>query len=87
MKNLCYFFSEPESSQDRTPTYANQNYPVPIKTTLQSNYPIQVRTTSVKAYATSPKPLRVQQQGFSRREQEAQVSTPVLVEGLSRSLN
>lgn len=67
------FFSEPESSQDRTPTYVNQDYQIPIKATLQPNYPIPVRTASSKGYSqTSPKSLKAPNYG-RRGELDAQV--------------
>lgn len=71
-KYIC-FFSEPESSQDRTPTYVNQDYQIPIKATIQPNYPIPVRTASSKGYSqTSPKSLKAPNYG-RRGELDAQV--------------
>ncbi|KAG5892472.1 hypothetical protein JTB14_017436 [Gonioctena quinquepunctata] len=71
--------SEPESSQDRAPTYANQNYPLPVtRATVQPNlnYPIPVRTAVSKAAYPSATPKydrRVQQpQQLYRRGEEIQ---------------
>ncbi|XP_050506288.1 uncharacterized protein LOC114338951 isoform X1 [Diabrotica virgifera virgifera] len=75
--------SDAESSQDRAPTYANQNYPVPIKATLQPikatlqpnniNYPIPVRTSVSKGYPTPVPEKRFQQQKqYLRRGEELQ---------------
>ncbi|XP_018564544.1 uncharacterized protein LOC108905946 [Anoplophora glabripennis] len=56
--------SDAESSQDRAPTYINQNYPIPLSKTLQGqNYPQIVRTTQPRVYASpTPKPVATQQQ-------------------------
>ncbi|KAJ8928878.1 hypothetical protein NQ314_018499 [Rhamnusium bicolor] len=70
--------SEAESSQNRAPTFANQNYPIPLKTTpLQpnQNYPVPVRTTPPRVYASpTPKPDRrpPPQQQYVRREGDIQ---------------
>ncbi|CAG9813227.1 unnamed protein product [Phaedon cochleariae] len=71
--------NEPEQSQDRAPTYANQNYPIQLKTTLQpnQNYPIPVRAAGNKIYPTNPpkferRPQQHQQQQFVRRGEQIQ---------------
>lgn len=77
IKNSIFpFFSEAESSQDRIPTYINQDYLVPYKSTPQPNYPIPIRTSPSKGFSpTSPKSVRGQQQGYVRKgEQNSEVS-------------
>lgn len=72
---FTFNFSEPESSQDRTPTYVNQNYPISVKSTLQPNYPIPIRNGPIQGYSsTSPKSIKAQQQGFVRRGEQGAVS-------------
>nr|XP_023013908.1 uncharacterized protein LOC111503751 [Leptinotarsa decemlineata] len=66
--------SEAESSQDRVPTYVNQNYPIPVRATVQPNlnYPIPVRAAVSKAgyVAATPKyDRRLQQQQYTRGEE------------------
>lgn len=64
--------SDAESSQNRAPTYANQNYPVQIKQTIQPNlnYPIPVRTTVSKGYSTPLPDKRQQQQQHHQQQQK-----------------
>lgn len=72
--------SEAEPSQDRS-AYANQNYPVPIKATLQpfrsthhqnSNYPIPIKVSANKAYPTAIPEKRIPQKQYLRRGEELQ---------------
>lgn len=79
--NSAWPFSNAESSQDRAPTYINQNYPIPLslKSALQAgqNYPLTIRTAQPRAYPVqtqSPDRRALPSQQHAAKGEEVQVS-------------